>query len=284
MSPEQATGQAIDARTDLYALGCLLYEILTLHPAFDPRDRELLQKVAEGKFIDVASREPNRPVPEPLAETCRRSMARDREARFSTASEMRESLRAWLDGRAERDRRRQEAANLVAQGEEAAEKYRRLKAAVAEAEVAAETEAAKYKPYQPIAEKRSVLEARQRVVAMKAEVAIAFAETTHLFSAALTQETGNEAAKAALAGLWTQQLREAERRGDPEASVLALAMAERYSDGPVASDGSLTLDSEPSGAEVLLYRCAEIDGVLTPGDEKPLGTTPLRSVPLPMGS
>ena len=284
MSPEQALGQPIDGRTDIYALGCLLYEVLTLHAAFDPQDVELFQKVQTASVVDVATRNPKRPVPDPLAGICRQALARDREERFASAAEMREALRSWLDGRAERERRHEEAEALAAQGREAAAKYERLNAEVGDAELAAEAEAAKFKPHQPVSEKRSLIEARERVETLKTEVALAFAETTHLLNAALTQEADNAMARAALADLWKHRLADAEQRGDRADTAHALALVERYSDGPVESDGSLSLTSDPPGAEVLLYRYEAVDGVLTQQEKRRLGGTPLGPVPLPMGS
>ena len=122
--------------------------------------------------------------------------------------------------------------------------------------------------------KRSMIEARERVETLKTEVALVFAETTHLLGAALTQEAANSPARAALADLWKHRLQDAEQRGDRADTAHALALVERYSDGPVPSDGSLTLTSDPPGAEVLLYRYEAVDGVLAPQDERRLGKTP----------
>jgi len=284
MSPEQASAEPVDGRTDLYALGCVLYEALTLHPVFDPQDKELFLKVQSASFPDVATRNPRRPIPAALVDVCRKAMARAREERYASAAEMREALRAWLDGRAERERRHDEAEALAARGKEAAAKHERLETEVGQAEAAAEAEAANYEPFQPVSEKRSMIEARKRVETLQTDVALAFAETTHLLNAALTQEVDNATARAALADLWLHRLADAGRRGGPAETAHALAMAGRYADGPIPSDGSLALTSDPAGADVTLYRFEELDGVLTPRDEQHLGQTPLGPVPLAMGS
>ncbi|MHC4550010.1 MAG: SUMF1/EgtB/PvdO family nonheme iron enzyme [Planctomycetota bacterium] len=288
MSPEQALAETLDGRTDIYALGCVLYEMLTLHSAFDPHDKRLLVRVQAGRYPDVATRDPRRPVPEPLADICRRAMATDREERYASARELGEALRAWLDGRSERERRHKEAEKLAGQGQEAAAKYGRLHQEVDEAEKAAEAEAAKYKPHQPVPEKRSMIEARQRVETLQTEVALAFAETTHLLNAALMQEADNATARGTLARLWQRRLADAERRGDPADVARTLTMVRRYDDGTlqafVKGDGSLTFASDPPGAEVWLYRYVEHDGVLGPEEERHLGQTPLGPVILPMGS
>ncbi|MHC5053050.1 MAG: serine/threonine-protein kinase, partial [Planctomycetota bacterium] len=99
MSPEQARGDSLDRRSDIYALGCLLYEILTLHVAFDPRDPELMAKKQIGDVPDVGTRNPRRLAPQPLASICRKAMATDREQRQGTAEELAGALRHWLDGR-----------------------------------------------------------------------------------------------------------------------------------------------------------------------------------------
>jgi len=282
MSPEQVFGEAVDGRTDVYALGCVLYEALARRPAFDPADEQLVANVIDGRFVDPA--ECRSGVPAPLADVCRKAMARNRDERFAGARELRDALRGWLDGRADRARRHAEAERLAAQGEHSAARHVRLMDRLGEAEEAAEAEAAKFEPYQPVTEKGPMIEAQQRVKALQTDVALAFAETTHLLNAALTQEADNATARAALTELWMQQLAEAELRGDAAATAYARALVERYRDAPLPTDGSLTLTSQPAGAEVTLFRYEEVDGVLTPCDETKLGATPFDPVPLPMGS
>ncbi|MEM8885936.1 MAG: SUMF1/EgtB/PvdO family nonheme iron enzyme, partial [Planctomycetota bacterium] len=123
---------------------------------------------------------------------------------------------------------------------------------------------------------------------LRTNVALAFAETTHLLNAALTQESDNASARGALAQLWRSRLEDAERRGDAADTAHALANLERYDDGNLAAlirgDGRLTLTSHPPGAEVKIYRYEDRRGMLERGPSRPLGRTPLDPVAIPMGS
>ena len=58
MSPEQLRGEGLDCRTDTYALGCLLYEMLTLHAAFEASDPQLIMKKLSGDVVDVVRMPP----------------------------------------------------------------------------------------------------------------------------------------------------------------------------------------------------------------------------------
>jgi serine/threonine-protein kinase len=282
MSPEQASGDAVDRRSDVYALGCLLYEILTLHPAFDPHGGPaVLSKVVEGDFVPVTERNPRRVVPESQREICRSAMALDPADRPATARAFESDLRAWLDGRAEAER-------LAEEGKAATARFWATRTEVEEAEDAAEALKGEFQSWQPVSEKRPLIEARERVESLKTEEALAFAETVKLLEAALIEEEGNATARAALADLWKGRLEDAERRGEKADTAYAVTMVERYDDGRLAAFlegvGALEQTSDPPGAKVALSRFVERDGVLVPEDERFLGVTPLDPVTLPMGS
>jgi len=275
MSPEQLRGDALDRRSDVYALGCLLYEILTLQQAFDPKDRSMPEKKAAGEYADVRTRNLRRKVPEPLALICDKALSLESGDRYENAEELATALRRWLDGRAERERRHEEAERLAAEGRQASERYLSLCGEIRAAEQAVEAEASKYKPHQPVKEKRPLIEAREMVEQLEVDVALAFAEAQKLLDGALLQEPDNMAARAELAGIWTDRLEDAERRRDKADVAYARVMIERYSDAPLSQSGELILESNPP-AEVTISRFDAIDGVLTPVEERSLGTTPIR--------
>ncbi len=287
MAPEQLAG-TVDRRTDVFALGLLLYEILTLLPAYDPRAEGLIARIASAEIPSAETRNPRRQVPAALAEISRRATAMEPEDRFQSAKEMGTALRAWLDGTSERERRHREAEAFAAKGKETVAAYERAKEAVVEAEAEVERQAGAFKPWEPISEKKPLLDARKRVETATENVALTFADALKWFDGALTQEEGNRTARAALANLWKVRLDDAERRGDQAEAGYALKMVERFDDGAlkayVAGDGTLSLASEPPGAEVTLSRYVEREGILVESQGRLLGKTPIARLPLPMGS
>ena len=98
MSPEQALARrgVVDQRTDIYALGATLYELLTLRPAFDGRDhQELLRQIALDE--PIPPRRLNPAVPRDLETIVLKAMAKDPSSRYATAQELSDDLKRFLN-------------------------------------------------------------------------------------------------------------------------------------------------------------------------------------------
>jgi tetratricopeptide (TPR) repeat protein/predicted Ser/Thr protein kinase len=92
MSPEQARGEAVDTRTDLFAFGLVLYEMATGRPAFS-RPSTVATIDAILHETPAAPVRLNPAVPPELERIIDRSLEKDRELRYQTASELRAELR-----------------------------------------------------------------------------------------------------------------------------------------------------------------------------------------------
>ncbi|WP_036554826.1 Stk1 family PASTA domain-containing Ser/Thr kinase [Nocardiopsis sp. CNT312] len=97
LSPEQARGERVDPRSDLYSTGCMLYELLTGHPPFtgDSPVSIAYQHVREDP---VPPTEVDPQIPDWLEDVTLRAMAKDREERYQNAAEMRADIQRGLAG------------------------------------------------------------------------------------------------------------------------------------------------------------------------------------------
>ena len=93
MSPEQVRGEDVDARTDLFSFGVVLYEMVTGHHAFSGKT-EAVVRVAIARHEPVPVHKLNATLPPELEPIINRALEKDRELRYQSAAQMRADLEA----------------------------------------------------------------------------------------------------------------------------------------------------------------------------------------------
>ncbi|WP_455713426.1 protein kinase domain-containing protein [Streptomyces vinaceus] len=90
LSPEQALGKAVDHRSDLYATGCLLYELLALRPPFTGETPlSVVYQHVQDAPVPPSQLPEGHHIPQELDGLVMRSLAKDPDDRFQSAEEMR---------------------------------------------------------------------------------------------------------------------------------------------------------------------------------------------------
>lgn len=100
MSPEQAQGKVLDARSDIYSLATILYEVLTGKLPFDAKTpMEYIQLHVTKPPIPLDQRVPGKRFPQGLSEAIQRALEKKPEDRYASAAEFADALKPYAFGR-----------------------------------------------------------------------------------------------------------------------------------------------------------------------------------------
>ena len=288
MSPEQGLGELhkLDGRSDVWSLGAVLYEVLTLQPAYTgPNVYAVMYAAVGGLPKDPRARAPERNVPEEIAQVCLQALAREREDRFATATELATAVEAFLAG----SKRREAALRHVAEAEAAWARYGALATEREELEAREKALDEALEPWASLEEKAQVRATRRRLAAIAPDRVECFADVLAACEAAMSKDPENAEARGLLAAVHFARFEEAEVARDDDDLLYQERRLRLFDDGRYAAllkgTGALTLRTDPPGAEVVCERYDTTQDLVWPlVERRVLGTTPLEQFPLEQGS
>ncbi|MSP71238.1 MAG: hypothetical protein EXR76_03440 [Myxococcales bacterium] len=291
MAPEQAAGRVdeVDARSDVYALGALLYEILTYVPPFRGKNfRQTLAAVLTQPVTPPSVRAPQNEVPRLLEDIVMRCLQKRREDRYQSSREIVADLERYLSGVEDLDRRSRLSREKVDEGLTLSAAFRAARARVE----TLRTEVAELEwhlhGHEPIEAKRSFWSREADVTEAVSEMQRLYSGAAQAFMAAIGFDLSNDQASNELARLYWFKLREAELEGDEAAVIAHRLMVATYNRGffdqQMKGEGRVVIRSDPPGVSVTAARYVEVDLQLQALMEEEKGTTPLNNIPLAEGN
>jgi len=264
MAPEQLLGQMdrIDARTDVYALGVILHEILLgAPPDADGAWQTLMRRVHEEvrPLAEVAT---HGVLPDALVDICQRALRRDPDRRFQSAGALAAAIGEWLEG----VRAREQALALVDEAAALAASAAALRREAASLRATATATLQKIPPWSSEQVKHPHWEQLHDAEHLGRQATQYHLRGEQRLHAALTLAPGLTEAHEALASRYAAEHAEAEadKREDDAARAefhLRSHTAALPWDSPVCvqltnylrAEGELTLITDPPGAEIHVH-------------------------------
>ncbi|MCC7381119.1 MAG: SUMF1/EgtB/PvdO family nonheme iron enzyme [Deltaproteobacteria bacterium] len=291
LPPEQILGRSVDARGDIFALGSILYDILTLERAFEGWTFEdMVAATVAGRPpypapIPPRQRAPDRRIAEELEETCLRALALEPADRIESAGLLANALDAFLEGTREKERRRSRAAALVIEGNHLASSYVELLESRPDRSATVRSLRAQIPAWAPAELKQELWDAEDVLAVTDALCIRTFQAAVGAYEQALDEVPGQRTARAGLAQLYRKELERAEARHDEFNRIYFEGMLRNHEDAATeATERRSTLTLE--GPKEVLARIAPLElhnRRLISSSESSLGTLPVRRQALPPG-
>jgi formylglycine-generating enzyme required for sulfatase activity len=289
IAPEQIRGDRArtDRRADIFALGVVLYEILTgQHPFDAPTVLGVILATQTRAAKPPRSVSPTCPLV--LEDLCLAMLAKDPHNRPESADRVALEAEAFLEGAQERERRHEEARRLCELAQLPVERSAALGEERARLLAEAGAMLRGVKGHESLDRKRGGWELEDRAAMVEREQAISAAEAIDLFTKALAYDPMSIEARASLSDLYWTRAREAEAERRPALRVYYEALVSEFDVGRYSAllraDAMLTIDTTPSGAAVAVHLYVQKDRVLVPAEPRIIGRTPIVEALLPPGS
>ncbi|MBK7583166.1 MAG: SUMF1/EgtB/PvdO family nonheme iron enzyme [Myxococcales bacterium] len=288
MAPEQIRGEAdLDGAADVFALGVILYELLTRSRPFDgPTAAAIVLATSHQEPSAPRFREPS--CPAELEELCLSMLVKDRKHRLTDAGRVADAVELFLEGSKERARRREQAESLAGEAVEHSERHRKLGEEQDVIRSRARDALKHIKTWDPVEKKRPGWALEDRAREIDKEEARELAHASERFAQALGYDRESELVRRRMAELYWNQADRCERRRDEPGQIYYEELVREYDDGTyvakLTAKATLSVDSHVRGADVIAHRLGERDRILRPDAGQLLGTTPVVDVTLEPGS